>query len=56
MTGLTVEEFDTLLAELREPYEAARQAQAAGTPRQRAPGGGAKPRYELRERLLMTLV
>ena len=56
MTGLTVQEFEALLAELRVPYEAAREERVAATSRQRAPGGGAKPRYELRERLLMTLV
>ncbi len=56
MTGLTVEEFEALLAELRPRYEAARCAERAARPRRRAPGGGAKPRYALRERLLMTLV
>jgi DDE superfamily endonuclease/Helix-turn-helix of DDE superfamily endonuclease len=56
MTGLTVEEFEALLAELRPRYEAARREEDAARPRRRAPGGGAKPRYALRERLLMTLV
>ena len=56
MTGLTVEEFDELLTDLRPRYEAARREECAARPRRRAPGGGAKPRYALRERLLMTLV
>ncbi len=56
MTGLTVQEFNDLLAELRPQYDAARQERSAPVPRQRAPGGGAKPRYEVCERLLMTLV
>ncbi len=56
MPGLTVDEFEELLADLRPRDEAARQERHAATPRRRAPGGGAKPRYALRERLLMTLV
>ncbi len=43
LTGLTVQEFDTLLAALCPQDEAARQEQRAATPRQRAPGGGVKP-------------
>jgi len=56
MTGLTIQEFEDLLADVRAPYEAARQERSSTMPRQRAPGGGAKPRYALRERLLMTMV
>jgi len=56
MTGLTIDEFEDLLADLRPRDEAARQERYVATPRRRAPGGGAKPRYALRERLLMTLV
>ena len=56
MTGLTVQEFEALLADLRPRYEAARREECAARPRRRARGGGAKPRYALRERLLMTLV
>ena len=56
MTGLTVDEFEELLVDLRLRYEAERQEERAATPRQRAPGGGAKRRYALREQLLMTLV
>lgn len=56
MTGLTVQEFEALLAELRPRYEAARREERVARPRRRAPGGGAKPRYALREQVLMTLV
>jgi hypothetical protein len=56
MTGLTIQEFEELLADLRPRYEAARREESVARPRRRAPGGGAKPRYALRERLLMTLV
>jgi len=56
MTGLTVQEFEALLAELRPRDEAAHREERAARPRRRARGGGAKPRYALRERLLMTLV
>ncbi len=56
MTGLTVQEFEDVLRDLRPHDEAARQERSAARPRQRAPGAGAKPRYALRERLLMTLV
>jgi len=56
MTGLTIDEFEDLLADLRPRDEAALQERYVATPRRRAPGGGAKPRYALRERLLMTLV
>ena len=56
MTGLTVDEFEDLLADLRPREEAAREERRAATARQRALGGGAKPRHALRERLLMTLV
>ncbi len=56
MTGLTIHEFEELLADLRPRYEGARQEERAATPRRRALGGGAKPRYALREQLLMTLV
>ncbi|MGH9208632.1 MAG: transposase [Acidimicrobiales bacterium] len=56
MTGLTVQEFEALLADLRPRYEAMRQEESVARLRRRAPGGGAKPRYALRERLLMTLV
>ena len=56
MTGLTVHEFEDLLADLGPREEAAQQERSAAAARRRALGGGAKPRYALRERLLMTLV
>ena len=56
MTGVTVQEFEALLADLRPRYEAARQEERAATPHRRAPGSGAKRRYDLRGQLLMTLV
>jgi len=56
MTGLTVQEFEDLVGDRRPRYDAARQERGAQTPRRRAPGGGSKPCYALRERLLMTLI
>ncbi len=56
MTGLTVDEFEELLADLGPRYEVARQEERAARPRRRAAGGGAKRRYAVREQLLMTLV
>jgi len=56
MTGVTIDEFEEMLADLRPRYEAARQEERAATPRLRAPGGGAKRRHDLRGQLLMTLV
>ena len=43
MTGRTIQECEDLLADVREPYEAARQERSSTTPRQRAPGGGPSP-------------
>lgn len=56
MTGVSIDEFEELLADLRPRYEAMRQEERAATPRVRAPGGGAKRRHDLRGQLLMTLV
>lgn len=59
ITGMSLEAFDELykaFAEVhRERLEKATQAQYSGKPRQRAYGGGRKPKYDLRDRLLMTL-
>ncbi len=55
MTGLTVQEFEDRLADLRPRYDTVRQERGAQTPRRRAPGGGSTPRYALRERLLMRI-
>ncbi len=43
MTGLTSQEFEDLLADVRALDEAARQERSSTTPRQRAPGGGPSP-------------
>jgi hypothetical protein len=56
MTGLTVQEFEEVLADLRPCDEAALQEERAARARRRAPGGGAKRHYDLRGQLLMTLV
>jgi len=56
MTGLTVHEFEEVLADLRPRYEAVCQEERAARAHRRAPGGGAKRRYDLRGQLLMTLV
>jgi len=55
-TGLSVVEFDTLLAEL-VPALAARQAKARRSkPRRRAAGAGRKPKLAATDRLFVTLV
>jgi hypothetical protein len=56
MTGLSVEEFQSLLGRVRPRYEALVKGQTDRAPRQRAPGGGLKSRHDLTERLLMTMV
>ncbi len=54
-TGLSVEEFDKLLAELR-PVLAARKAKARRSkPRRRKAGGGRKTKLPLADRLFVTL-
>jgi hypothetical protein len=53
LTGLSVAEFEKLLAEL----EAARSNQRQQSrPRRRRPGAGRKPKLELADRLLLTLI
>jgi hypothetical protein len=55
-TGLTVVEFDKLLAQL-EPAFAARQAKARRSrPRKRKVGAGRKPKLAVADRLFVTLV
>ncbi len=56
MTGVSVEEFETLLSLVRPRYEAIVKAQVERPDRKRAPGAGEKSRYDVTERLLMTLV
>ncbi len=55
-TGLSVEQFDTLLASLRPLYEAQERARKSRPARQRAIGGGHPFSLKLPERLLMTLM
>jgi len=43
MTGLTVQEFEDLLRDLRPHDEAARQERSAARPRQRPPARGPSP-------------
>jgi transposase len=56
MTGITLEEFQPLLEEVQPRFDAVEQQRLKREQRKRAPGGGAKPRWDLRGRLLMTLV
>src|SRR5512138_2248058 len=56
MTGITVEEFESLLARVRPRYEAMVARRLYRPERRRGPGGGLKSRHDLTERLLMTLV
>jgi hypothetical protein len=56
MTGLSVEEFRSLLGRVTPRYEALVRSQAERVVRRRARGGGAKSRHGLTERLLMTMV
>lgn len=56
ITGVSVEEFQSQLSRVKPRYEAMVKAQTERADRRRAPGAGVKSRYDLRERLLMTLV
>ena len=56
MTGVSVEEFGSQLAEVKPRYEAMVKGQIERADRRRAPGAGVQSRYDVRERLLMTLV
>ncbi len=56
MTGLSVEQFQSLLRRVTPRYEALARSQAQRADRRRAPGGGLKSRHDLTERLLMTMV
>lgn len=56
ITGISMSEFDALLDKVRPRYEALQQQRAQRPDRKRASGGGAKPRYDVAERLLMTMV
>lgn len=56
MTGVSVEEFQAMLAQVSPRYEAMVNSRLERTDRKRAPGGGEKSRHDVTERLLMTLV
>ena len=59
LTGLTLEEFERLVAEFAVAHAQARATSShtkKGTPRRRAPGAGAPPSLHLTDRLLMALV
>jgi len=56
MTGITPDEFQALLTEVRPRHQAIEEQRIANQKRQRMPGGGAKSRHDLTQRLLMTLV
>jgi hypothetical protein len=59
MIGMSLAAFDELYKEFAEAHqerlEQETKAHYSGKPRQRAYGGGRKPKYDLRDRLLMTL-
>jgi hypothetical protein len=55
-TGVTVAEFDQLLAQVAPPYEAAFEKQRHRPERQRQPGAGRRFALALPERLLMGLM
>ena len=56
MTGVSIEEFQSLLSRVAPKYEALVRSQAQRVDRKRRPGGGVKSRYGLDGRLLMTMV
>lgn len=56
MTGVSVEEFRSLLAQVSPRYEGVVRSRVERADRKRAPGGGEKSRHDVTERLLMTLV
>ncbi len=55
-TGLTVEEFDSLIPGIRKKYLECQLDVADAAERQRSPGGGRKHHLSLPDRLIMTLV
>lgn len=56
MTGVSVEEFGSMLAQVSPRYQALAASLTERADRRRAPGGGRKSRHDVSERLLMTLV
>lgn len=55
-SGVTVEEFAALLTRVTPVWIECEQQRLARPDRQRALGGGRKPKFALREQLLLTLV
>lgn len=56
ITGVSPKEFEALLAQVEPRYHSMVKRRLERTDRKRAPGGGAKSRYDAADRLLMTLV
>ena len=56
LTGLSVSEFDKLLAELEADLRERQQRQQQRRPRQRKPGGGRTHTLRVAERLLLLLI
>jgi DDE superfamily endonuclease/Helix-turn-helix of DDE superfamily endonuclease len=56
ITGVSPKEFDALVARVEPRYRSMERDRLERTDRMRAPGAGAKSRYDVAERLLMTLV
>lgn len=56
LTGLSIEEFQSLLSRVTPKYEGLVRSQRERADRKRGPGGGLKSRHDLTERLLMTMV
>ena len=56
LTGLSVEEFDKLLAELETAWKAQRAKRLRDRSRRRRPGAGRKPKLGLADRLLLVLI
>lgn len=56
LTGLSIDQFDKLLAQVGEAWNAHHAKQQQSRKRQRRPGAGRKPKLALAERLLLTLI
>jgi transposase len=54
-TGVSPKEFEALLAQVEPRYQAMVKRRIERADRKRAPGAGAKSRYDVADRLLMTL-
>jgi hypothetical protein len=56
LTGLSLEEFDRVLGELRPAWDAQRTKRQLRRPRQRRPGAGPKPKLGLADRFVLLLI